>query len=36
MRTALGFKSVTGAEATITGVELWQMLRNGQMKHAGK
>ena len=36
MRTALGFKSVAGAEATIAGVELWQMLRNGQMEHAGE
>jgi transposase-like protein len=32
MRTALGFKSLEGAEATIAGVELWQMLRKGQMK----
>ena len=36
MRTALGFKSVAGAEATIAGVELWQMLRNGQMKDSGE
>ena len=36
MRTALGLKSVTGAEATIAGVELWQMLRNGQMKDVGE
>ncbi|MBL4815586.1 MAG: DDE-type integrase/transposase/recombinase, partial [Shewanella sp.] len=36
MRTALGFKSVSGAEATIAGVELWQMLRRGQMVGAGK
>ncbi|CAG23626.1 putative transposase [Photobacterium profundum SS9] len=35
MRTALGFKSIEGAEASIAGVELWQMLRNGQMKNAG-
>ncbi|WP_434341624.1 hypothetical protein [Motilimonas cestriensis] len=32
MRTALGFKSMAGAEATIAGVELWQMQRRGQMK----
>lgn len=25
MRTALGFKSIEGAEASIAGVELWQM-----------
>ena len=36
MRTALGFKTVAGAEATIAGVELWQMLRNGQMENAGE
>ncbi|MPY21141.1 IS6 family transposase [Shewanella sp. YLB-07] len=36
MRTALGFKSMAGAEATIVGVELWQMLRKGQMKDAGE
>lgn len=35
MITALGFKSVEGAEATIAGVELWQMLRNEQMKDTG-
>jgi len=35
MRTALGFKSIEGAEASIAGVELWQMLRKGQMKNAG-
>ncbi|NRB42050.1 MAG: IS6 family transposase [Pseudomonadales bacterium] len=35
MRTALGFKSDAGAEATITGVELWQMLRKGQLKNSG-
>ena len=35
MRTALGFKSVAGAEATIAGVELWQMLRHGQMENSG-
>ncbi len=33
MRTALGFKSVA-AEATITGVELWQMLRYGQLENS--
>ncbi len=31
MRQALGFKSVKGAEATLAGVELWQMLRRDQM-----
>ncbi|NQY38402.1 MAG: IS6 family transposase [Alteromonadaceae bacterium] len=36
MRTALGFKSVLGAEATIAGVELWQMLRHGQMENSSK
>ena len=36
MRTALGFKSVAGAEATISGVELWQTLRNGQLEISGK
>ncbi len=36
MRTALGFKSMTGAKATIAGVELWQMLRKGQMENAGE
>ena len=35
MRTALGFKSDAGTEATIAGVELWQMLRKGQLKNAG-
>ncbi|WP_081470427.1 IS6 family transposase [Photobacterium profundum] len=35
MRTALGFKSIEGAEASIAGVELWQMLRKGQMINAG-
>ena len=34
MRTALGFKSVAGAEATIAGVELWQMLRHGQLENS--
>ena len=34
MRTALVFKSVAGAEATIAGVELWQMLRHGQMENS--
>ncbi len=36
MQTALGFKSVAGAEATIASVELWQMLRKGQMEDAGE
>ncbi len=36
MRTALGFKSDAGAEATIAGVELWQMLIKGQLKNAGE
>ena len=36
MRTALGFKSVAGAEATIAGVELWQMLRHGQLENSDK
>ena len=36
MRTALGFKSVTGAEATIAGVELWQMIRHCQMENSGQ
>ncbi len=36
VRTALGFKSMKGAEATIAGVELWQMLREGQMKGTGE
>ncbi|MGF1873642.1 IS6 family transposase [Photobacterium indicum] len=35
MQTALGFKSIEGAEASIAGVELWQMLRKGQIKNAG-
>ena len=35
IRTALSFKSDTGAEGTIAGVELWQMLRKGQLKDAG-
>ena len=34
MRTALGYKSIAGAKATIAGVELWQMIRKGQMKGA--
>ncbi|MBM7072234.1 DDE-type integrase/transposase/recombinase, partial [Shewanella sp. 202IG2-18] len=32
MRTALDYKSIEGAKATIAGVELWQMIRKGQMK----
>ncbi len=36
IRTALGFKSMAGAEATIADVERWQMLRKGQMKNAGE
>ncbi|NRB42756.1 MAG: IS6 family transposase [Pseudomonadales bacterium] len=36
MRTALGFKSDTGAEATIAGIELWQMLRKGHLKNSGE
>ncbi|NRB41407.1 MAG: hypothetical protein HRU20_23535 [Pseudomonadales bacterium] len=36
MRTALDFKSDAGAEATIAGVELWQMLRKSQLKNAGE
>ena len=28
-------QSIVGAEATIAGVELWQMLRHGQMENAG-
>ena len=35
MRTGLGFKYIEEAEASIAGVELWQMLRKGQMKNAG-
>jgi putative transposase len=35
MRTALGFKSIEGAEASIAVVELWQILRKGQMTNAG-
>ena len=31
MRQALGFKSVNGANATVAGVELWQMLRRDQV-----
>ncbi len=31
----LGFKSMEGAQATIAGVELWQILRKGQMKNVG-
>ena len=30
MRQAMGFKSVEGANATVAGVELWQMLRRDQ------
>ena len=36
MRTALGFKSMAGAEATIAGVELWQTLRKGRVKDTGE
>lgn len=35
MCTALGFKPIEGADASIAAVELWQMLRKGQMKNAG-
>ena len=30
MRQALGFKSVEGASATITGNKCWRMLKKGQ------
>lgn len=31
----LGFKSFESAEATISGIELYRMLKKGQMKNAG-
>ena len=31
-----GFKSIAGAEASIAGVKLWQMLRHSKMENTGK
>ena len=35
MHQALGFKSIEGASATISGNELWQMLKKGQHRDGG-
>ena len=31
MNQALGWKSADGAKATLAGVELWSMIKNGQL-----